>query len=86
MPDGYGLYVVLRRDSELSTLYAHLSLVRVASGDLVTAGDVVGEVGSTGKSTGSHLHFEVQVAGHPVDPLPMLPVGTGSGGDARPYP
>lgn len=86
MPDGYGLFVVVRRDTALSTLYAHLSQVQVVSGDLVTAGEVLGEVGSTGRSSGPHLHFEVQVAGHPIDPIPMLPVRAGPGGDARPHP
>lgn len=85
-PHGYGMFVVIRRDSEFSTLYGHLSVVLVESGDYVGAGDVIGQTGSTGNSTGPHLHFEVRVAGQPVDPLPMLPARWTVGGGARPPP
>jgi murein DD-endopeptidase MepM/ murein hydrolase activator NlpD len=81
---GYGLFIVVRGDDGLSTLYGHLSRVEVESGDTVAAGDVIGEVGSTGNSTGPHLHFEVRVAGRPVDPLPMLARHLVAGGDAAP--
>jgi len=82
-PHGYGMFVVIRRDGELSTLYGHLSVVLVESGDYVGAGDVIGHTGSTGNSTGPHLHFEVRVGGQPVDPLPMLPARPTVGGGAR---
>ncbi len=81
---GYGLFIVVRGDDGLSTLYGHLSLVDVESGDAVAAGDVIGGVGSTGNSTGPHLHFEVRVAGRPVDPWPMLAHHPVAGGDATP--
>lgn len=82
-PSGYGIFVIVRRDAELKTLYGHLSLVLVRSGESVAAGEVIAEIGTTGNSTGPHLHFEVRVAGQPVDPLAMLPTRTGAGGDAR---
>jgi murein DD-endopeptidase MepM/ murein hydrolase activator NlpD len=65
---GYGLHVALDDGDGLSTLYAHLSAVDVHDGDDVSAGDVIGEVGSTGNSTGPHLHFEVRRDGIAEDP------------------
>jgi murein DD-endopeptidase MepM/ murein hydrolase activator NlpD len=81
-PDGYGLFIVVRRDDQLSTVYGHLALVLVESGDSVAGGQVIAETGSSGRSTGPHLHFEVWVAGAPVDPLPMLGQHLSAGGDA----
>jgi murein DD-endopeptidase MepM/ murein hydrolase activator NlpD len=69
---GYGLYIVLVRDPQLSTLYAHLDWPLVQAGDVVAAGQAIALLGSTGNSTGPHLHFEVRIAGIPVDPLPLL--------------
>lgn len=69
---GYGLYILVTRDPQLSTLYGHLDWPLVQSGDVVTAGQAIALMGSTGNSTGSHLHFEVRIAGIPVDPLPLL--------------
>jgi murein DD-endopeptidase MepM/ murein hydrolase activator NlpD len=69
---GYGLYLVVVRDPQLSTLYAHLDWPLVQPGDMVTAGQAIALMGSTGNSTGPHLHFEVRIAGIPVDPLPLL--------------
>lgn len=69
---GYGLAVVLDHGGALATLYAHMSRVDVQAGDVVRRGDPVGLVGSTGASTGPHLHFEVRVSGTPVDPVPYL--------------
>jgi murein DD-endopeptidase MepM/ murein hydrolase activator NlpD len=69
---GYGLYIVVVRDPQLSTLYAHLDWPLVHPGDLVSAGQLIALMGSTGNSTGPHLHFEVRLAGIPVDPLPLL--------------
>lgn len=83
-PRGYGTFVVVRRDDEVSTFYGHLSAVLVESGDYVGAGEVIGETGSSGNSTGPHLHFEVRVGGEPVDPLPMLPARRTVGGGAVP--
>jgi len=78
---GYGLYILLTRDSRLSTLYGHLDWPLVQTGDMVAAGQVIALMGSTGNSTGPHLHFEVRIASVPVDPLPLLGhPATGGGG------
>ena len=66
---GYGLHVVVDDGGGLSTLYAHLATVLVAEGEAVSAGEELGTVGSTGNSTGPHLHFEVRRDGVPEDPL-----------------
>jgi LysM repeat protein len=62
---GYGIYVVIKHPNGTQTLYAHLSRNAVATGDTVTAGETIGYVGNTGRSTGSHLHFEVRGARNP---------------------
>ena len=77
---GYGLYILLTRDSRLSTLYGHLEWPLVQAGDVVAAGQAIALMGSTGNSTGPHLHFEVRIAGVPVDPLPLLEKLKGGGG------
>ena len=64
----YGLTVVVRHASGYETRYAHLSSLGVRPGDAVARGQMVGRVGSTGRSTGPHLHFEVTQAGRRVDP------------------
>ncbi|MGH3664831.1 MAG: peptidoglycan DD-metalloendopeptidase family protein [Egibacteraceae bacterium] len=66
---GYGNAVVIDHGNGLSTVYAHQSQTLVRTGQQVQAADVVGQVGSTGLSTGPHLHFEVRVNGNPQDPL-----------------
>ena len=65
---GYGLHVILDHGDGLTTLYAHLDSVAVVDGDVVAAGDVIGAVGSSGNSTGPHLHFEVRRDGIAEDP------------------
>jgi murein DD-endopeptidase MepM/ murein hydrolase activator NlpD len=70
----YGNLVTVRHDNGFETRYAHLSAVDVRVGDLVEAGQGVGKVGTTGHSTGPHLHFEVRHDGRPVDPSPLLPL------------
>ena len=72
-PGGYGLNVTLEHGGGISTLYAHLEATSLVDGDPVEAGGEVGRVGSTGLSTGPHLHFEVRRDGRPVDPSPWLP-------------
>ncbi len=68
----YGNYVQIGHGAELETRYAHLSSYTVSSGDSVRAGDLIGYVGSTGRSTGPHLHYEVRVANEPVNPIPYM--------------
>jgi len=69
---GCGNHVTVRHRPGLETLYCHLSAVDVKPGDRVLAGDRLGAVGSTGNSTGPHLHLEVHVNGRAVDPSPWL--------------
>jgi murein DD-endopeptidase MepM/ murein hydrolase activator NlpD len=69
---GYGNLVVVDHGGGLSTAYGHQQRIYVGYGQGVAQGDVLGEVGSTGNSTGPHLHFEVRVNGGPVDPLGYL--------------
>ena len=65
---GYGKTVEIHHGNGLLTRYAHASSISVKVGELVTKGQQIARVGSTGRSTGAHLHFEVRVAGHPLDP------------------
>ena len=66
---GYGRVVEIAHGFGIRTLFAHMEAPRVAEGQRVRRGDLVGLIGSTGRSTGPHLHYEVQVAGKPVNPL-----------------
>ncbi len=68
----YGNYVQIEHGGELQTRYAHLSGYAVAEGEQVRKGQLIGYVGSTGRSTGPHLHYEVRVAGEAVDPRPYM--------------
>jgi murein DD-endopeptidase MepM/ murein hydrolase activator NlpD len=68
----YGNYVQIEHGAQLQTRYGHLSSYTVSAGDMVRKGDLIGYVGSTGRSTGPHLHYEVRVAGDAVDPTPYM--------------
>lgn len=72
-PVGYGNLVVIRHNDGFVTLYAHLSRIDVSAGDYVARGQRIGAVGSTGRSTGPHLHFEIQSGGRAFNPLVYLP-------------
>jgi murein DD-endopeptidase MepM/ murein hydrolase activator NlpD len=69
---GYGYHVIIQHGDGSRTLYAHLSDIWVAQGEYVGQGQGIGALGTTGYSTGPHLHFEVHIGG-PVDPLGYLP-------------
>ncbi|SHJ35563.1 murein hydrolase activator EnvC family protein, partial [Lutispora thermophila] len=69
---GYGNTVIIDHGGKISTLYAHNSKLLVKEGDTVTRGQVIAKSGSTGVSTGPHLHFEVRINGEPKDPLPYI--------------
>lgn len=71
--DGYGHYVIIDHGDGIETLYAHMKTVTVARGEPVYQGQVIGYQGSTGNSTGPHLHFELRINGKHVDPLEYLP-------------
>ena len=68
----YGNYIQIEHGGEMHTRYAHLSDYNVVAGQAVKKGDLIGFVGSTGRSTGPHLHYEVRVAGEAVDPRPYM--------------
>lgn len=72
----YGLYVSLEHGGSLQTRYGHMSRVNVAAGQRVRKGEIIGYVGSTGRSTGPHLHYEVRIAGAAVNPVPYLQAGS----------
>ncbi len=68
----YGNYVQIGHGGEMETRYAHLSSYTVQSGEQVRVGDLIGYVGSTGRSTGPHLHYEIRIAGESVNPIPYM--------------
>ena len=69
---GYGQHVLVSHGDGLATLYAHLSEIYVKPGDRLARGQILGRMGSTGRSTGTHLHFEVRKNGAILNPLPFL--------------
>lgn len=71
-PRGYGYYVVIRHPNGLETLYGHLSKHLVKPNQIVRAGEPIGLGGNTGRSTGSHLHFETRLLGQPINPVFMF--------------
>lgn len=72
---GYGLFVEIEHGGDIDTRYGHMSRLNVAEGQVVRKGDVIGYVGSTGRSTGPHLHYEVRIDGAAVDPAPYMQGG-----------
>ena len=68
----YGKTVIVKHASDYSTLYAHLSQIEVRVGQRVSAGQIIGRVGSTGRSTGPHLHYEIIINNRPIDPIKFL--------------
>ena len=71
----YGLFISLEHGGNIQTRYGHLSRLNVAAGQAVHKGDLIGYVGTTGRSTGPHLHYEVRIAGVAVNPIPYLQGG-----------
>ena len=69
---GYGNFVEIDHGNGLTTRYAHLSRIDVKAGQSIEAGETLGGLGSTGRSTGPHLHFEVRINGRAVNPRPFL--------------
>lgn len=69
---GYGKMILIEYDGTWATLYAHLNRFHVRTGDVVSRGDRIGDMGRTGRATGSHLHFELMRNKQPIDPVPFL--------------
>jgi murein DD-endopeptidase MepM/ murein hydrolase activator NlpD len=69
---GYGNMVEIDHGKGIATRYGHMSRIAAHAGERVKRGDLIGYVGSTGRSTGSHLHYEVRIDGHAVNPIPFL--------------
>lgn len=67
--DGYGKYLKITHSDKVMTLYAHCSEILVSKGDNITAGQTIALVGSTGQSTGNHLHFEIRIDGKAVNAM-----------------
>lgn len=73
LPWGYGKHVFIKHTDHITALYAHMSKVEVATGERVSKKQEIGKVGSTGWSTGAHLHLEIYQDNLPVNPLEVLP-------------
>lgn len=71
----YGLFISIEHGGNIQTRYGHLSRLNVAAGQAIHKGDLIGYVGTTGRSTGPHLHYEVRIAGVAVNPIPYLQGG-----------
>ncbi|MEX5730195.1 murein DD-endopeptidase MepM/ murein hydrolase activator NlpD [Rhodovulum iodosum] len=69
---GYGRMVEIRHEFGIETLYGHMAKLRVTEGQRVSRGDRIGDMGSSGRSTGTHLHYEVRVSGTPVNPMTYI--------------
>lgn len=71
---GYGKHTIIKHDHDLKSLSAHMSEIKVVSGQHVDRGQLIGKVGSTGWATGNHLHLEIYHNGVPINPLEILPI------------
>lgn len=69
---GFGQLIKIQHDFGTETYFAHLSNIRVKTGQRVSRGDHIGDMGNTGRSTGSHLHYEIRVGGKPLDPMKYI--------------
>ena len=69
---GYGKYIEINHGNNIQTRYGHMSRLNVKANARVKAGDLIGFMGSTGRSTGSHLHYEVRIGGQAVNPVPFM--------------
>ncbi|HHC30084.1 MAG TPA: M23 family metallopeptidase [Rhodobacterales bacterium] len=72
---GYGRLIKIKHDFGIETRYGHLSKIRVSEGERVSRGERIGDMGSTGRSTGPHLHYEVRIGGKPIDPMIYIKAG-----------
>jgi murein DD-endopeptidase MepM/ murein hydrolase activator NlpD len=72
---GYGRLIKVQHEFGLETRYAHLSRIRVKKGQRVSRGDLIGDMGNSGRSTGPHLHYEVRVGGKAVNPMTYIKAG-----------
>lgn len=70
--NGYGQVIKLRHKFGVSTVYGHLSKIRVKVGQKVSRGEIIGDTGNTGRSTGPHLHYEIRVGGAPINPMTFI--------------
>jgi len=69
---GYGRLIKIKHEFGMETRYAHLSTLRVSVGDRVSRGDKIGDMGNSGRSTGTHLHYEIRIGGRPVNPMTFI--------------
>jgi len=69
---GFGLLVTIKHDFGIETYYAHLGRLRVEAGQRVSRGDRIGDMGNSGRSTGTHLHYEIHLGGTPVNPMTFI--------------
>jgi murein DD-endopeptidase MepM/ murein hydrolase activator NlpD len=69
---GYGNLIEIDHGRGITTRFGHLSAILIRAGDKITRGQLIGRMGSTGRSTGNHLHYEVRIDGRPVNPIPFM--------------
>jgi len=69
---GYGQLVSIRHEFGIETRYGHMSKIRVTKGQKVSRGDRIGDMGSTGRSTGTHLHYEIRIGARAINPMNFI--------------